>query len=110
MSISTVIYPVADLAAAKAQYAVLAGEPVMDSPHYVGYQLGPIQVGLAPRHSADEGPLAYWDVPDIHAAIAALTAAGASAVLPVTDVGEGKLVAVVVDRDGNRIGLTQPAD
>ena len=65
--LSTVIYPVKDLARAKALYAALLGEPAMDAPYYVGFQVGDQQLGLDP-HGHDQGltgPVGYWTVDDI---------------------------------------------
>lgn len=49
----------------------------------------------------------HFVVADCRAAFAALRAAGADLVLPVTDTG-GELVAAVQDPEGNPIGLIQP--
>ena len=110
--ISTVIYPVKDLAAAKQVYRTLLGtEPVMDEPYYVGFEAGGVHVGLDPNgHSKGmAAPVGYCDVEDIEAALHALTAAGASPRQDVTDVGGGTLVATVTDPDGNVLGLRQLA-
>jgi predicted enzyme related to lactoylglutathione lyase len=108
----TIIYPVKDLAAAKPLYHALLGvDPVMDEPYYVGYEVDGHDVGLDPHgHSKGmTGSLGYWHVGDIHATIDALVAAGGEPRQLVTDVGGGKLIATVVDTDGNLIGLLQPA-
>ena len=106
----TVIYPVKDLDAAKAVFgAALNAEPVMDQPYYVQYDVEGLTIGLDPnghRHG-QAGPVLYWDVDDITAAVHALVVAGATEVQPVKDVGGGKLIAVVTDADGNAIGLSQ---
>lgn len=110
--VGTVIYPVTDLAAAKAAFTELLGtEPVMDQPHYVGYDLGWQDIGLDPHGRARglTAPLAYWHVADIAYSVQLLLTAGASEREAIHDVGAGKLVAVMVDRDGNPIGLVQPA-
>ena len=107
--IKTVIYPVGDLAGAKRVYATLLGvEPVMDEPYYVQFQVGTHEVGLDPHGQSKgmTGPVVYWHVPDIKAAIAALTHSGAAEREPVSDFG-GRLVASVSDPDGNWIGLIQ---
>ncbi|MBV9832136.1 MAG: hypothetical protein JOZ82_11140 [Marmoricola sp.] len=45
--LKTVLYPVTDLAAAKAVYDALLGvDPTVDESYYVGYQLPDVQVGL----------------------------------------------------------------
>lgn len=105
-----IVYPVRDLDAAKAVYSVLLGtEPYVDSPYYVGFRVGDLEVGLDPNghQQGRSGPLPYRDVPDAEAALKTLVAAGATEVQPVRDVGGGTLVALVEDADGNVTGLRQ---
>ncbi len=105
--IQTVVYPVKDLEKAKALFRQLLGvEPVVDSPYYVGFQVGGQDIGLAPRHG-DEAMTAYYTVDDIRKDLKLLQDAGAKTVDEVRDVGGGKLVGSVKDRDGNIIGLIQ---
>ena len=82
--ITTVLHPVSDLAAAKAVYTALLGGPQ----------------GMT-------SPVAYWQVSDIEAKLAEVTAAGATVKEPAHDVGGGRLVATVTDLDGNVLGLLQ---
>jgi predicted enzyme related to lactoylglutathione lyase len=108
--ISTVIFPVKDLAAAKAIYGTLLGaEPVMDKPYYVGYRAGDLDVGLDPNGHGKgmTGPLGYWEVEDIAERVRQLTGAGATVRQDATDVGGGKLIATLADADGNVFGLSQ---
>lgn len=110
--IRTIIYPVKDLARAKALYGRLLGvEPSMDEAYYVQFDVGDQQVGRDPHgHSQGmTGPVGYWNVDDITASLTALLDAGAEEQQPVKDVGGGKLIAVVKDADGNGIGLIQSA-
>ncbi|MEU4494252.1 glyoxalase [Streptomyces sp. NBC_00210] len=110
--IKTVIYPVRDLAKAKALFTELLGvEPIMDEAYYVGYRVAGQDVGLDPNgHSKGmTGPVGYWHVDDIRASVKALIDAGAEEQQEVQDVGGGKLTAVVKDADGNIIGLLQAA-
>ncbi|MER6390627.1 VOC family protein [Streptomyces sp. NPDC001523] len=106
----TVLHPVSDLARAKAVYAALLGvAPQTDGPHYVGFESAGQHVGLLPG-GGPQGlttSLAYWHVADIEAKLAELTAAGATVKEPAHDVGGGRLVATVIDPDGNLIGLVQ---
>ncbi|MET0693607.1 MAG: VOC family protein [Propionibacteriaceae bacterium] len=105
--LTTIIYPVQDLARAKTLYTTLLGaEPVMDAPYYVGYRIGTQDVGLDPN-SPTAGPVGYWNVDDIEHSVQELLAAGATVQRPVSDVGGGKLVATVQDLDGNLVGLIQ---
>ncbi|MGH2354254.1 MAG: VOC family protein, partial [Chloroflexota bacterium] len=49
-SIKTIIYPVKDLAKAKALYCELLGvEPIMDEAYYVGFNVEGLDVGLDPH-------------------------------------------------------------
>ena len=52
-------------------------------------------------------PVAYWQVADIEAKLAEVTAAGATVKEPPRDVGGGRLVATFTDPDGNVLGLVQ---
>jgi predicted enzyme related to lactoylglutathione lyase len=108
--IKTVLHPVADLAAAKPVYAALLGiEPQMDEPYYVGFELPGQHVGLLPG-GGPQGlttPVAYWEVTDIDAKVAELTAAGATVRDAVQEVGGGRRVATVTDPDGNVLGVLQ---
>jgi predicted enzyme related to lactoylglutathione lyase len=108
--IKTVIYPVKDLARAKALYSKLAGaEPYADEPYYVGFRVGDHEVGLDPNgHSQGmTGPVGYWHVDDIEETLEQLLDAGAETQQAVRDVGGGKLIASVKDADGNVTGLVQ---
>lgn len=109
--VKTIMYPVTDLAKAKALYGQLVGvEPYMDEPYYVGFNVEGQDVGLDPRghKKGMEGPVAYWHVEDIEKSLNALLDAGAEAQQEVSDVGAGKLIASVKDADGNVVGLLQP--
>jgi predicted enzyme related to lactoylglutathione lyase len=108
--LNTIIYPVKDIARAKALFsALLETEPYADEPYYVGFKDAGQDVGLDPNgHSRGmTGPVPYWHVTDIRARLAALLEAGAELLQDVTDVGGGKLIASVKDTDGNLVGITQ---
>ncbi|WP_433726739.1 VOC family protein [Actinoplanes sp. CA-051413] len=106
--IGTIVIPVSDLTAAKAVYGALLGvAPDVDQPYYVGYTAGGQHIGLDPNGST--GPVMYWHVTDIRTALQGLLAAGAEQVQEVKDVGDGKLIATVRDKDGTVLGLLQPA-
>jgi predicted enzyme related to lactoylglutathione lyase len=108
--IKTVVYPVKDADRAKAVFTALLGAgPHTDSTYYIGYNVAGQEIGLDPNgHSQGlTGPLVYWHVPDVAAAVQELTAAGAELTQPVRDVGGGKLIAALADADGNPIGLIQ---
>jgi len=108
--IMTVLYPVKDLAHAKAVYGTLAGAaPTTDSPYYVGFRVGDQEIGLIPNGHTNNltGPVGYWHVSDIQTSLRSLLEAGAEIAQDVRNVGGGRLVAVVKDGDGNAIGLLQ---
>ena len=108
--LKTIIYPVKDLAAAKAIFSTLLKvEPYADEPYYVGFKDAGQDVGLDPNGHAKgmTGPVPYWHVSDLRATLAELLDAGAELLQDTQDVGGGKLIAFVKDADGNLIGLTQ---
>jgi predicted enzyme related to lactoylglutathione lyase len=108
--IKTVLHPVSDLAKAKPVYTALLGvQPQADAEYYVGFEVGGQHIGLVPGGGpqAMTSPVAYWEVSDIEAKLAEVTAAGATVKEPAHDVGGGRLVATVTDPDGNVLGLLQ---
>jgi predicted enzyme related to lactoylglutathione lyase len=108
--IKVVLHPVSDLGAAKAVYTALLGAPpAYDDRYYVGYEVADQHIGLVPEGGPQRlsSPVAYWQVPDIEAKLAEVTAAGATVNEPAHDVGGGRLVATVTDPDGNVLGLMQ---
>jgi predicted enzyme related to lactoylglutathione lyase len=110
--IKIVLHPVSDLGAAKAVYTALLGlPPQADAPYYVGYDVAGQHIGLVPGGGpqAMASPVAYWQVADIEAKLAEVTAAGATLKDAPRDVGGGRLVATFADPDGNVLGLVQEA-
>jgi predicted enzyme related to lactoylglutathione lyase len=108
--IKTVLHPVSDLEKAKPVYTALLGvAPMADAAYYVGYEVAGQQIGLVPGGTAQgmTSPVAYWQVPDIEAKLAEVTAAGAAVKDAPRDVGGGRLVATFTDPDGNVLGLMQ---
>jgi predicted enzyme related to lactoylglutathione lyase len=108
--IKNVLHPVSDLARAKPVYTALLGMPPQaDAPYYVGYDAAGQHIGLVPGGGPQRmaSPVAYWQVADIEAKMAEVTAAGATVKEPVRDVGGGRLVATFTDPDGNVLGLMQ---
>ena len=108
--IKTVLHPVSDLETAKAVYSALLGVPPQaDESYYVGFEVEGQHIGLLPG-GGPQGmtcPVAYWQVADIEAKLAEVTAAGATLKEPAHDVGGGRLVATVTDPDGNMLGLLE---
>ncbi|MBV9792046.1 MAG: glyoxalase [Chloroflexi bacterium] len=105
--IRVVIYPVTDVARAKATFQTFLGvEPYADSPYYIGFKVGDLEIGLDP-HGHKAGMTAYYDVDDIKQSLQALLDAGAHIEQEIKDIGGGGLIASVRDVDGNIIGLRQ---
>jgi len=109
LNVSLIVYPAADLTTAKTFFRELTGtDPYADSPQYVGYKDGDMEIGLVPsRDKSEPAALAYWTVSDIAASVKALEAAGGTVVQPITDVAHGLLVASVKYPDGATVGLRQ---
>ena len=108
--IKTVLHPVSDLAAAKGVYAALLGmQPQTDESYYVGFETDGQHIGLVPGGASQgmSSPVAYWEVSDLEAKLAEVTAAGATVKEPADEVGGGRVVATVIDPDGNVLGLLQ---
>ena len=108
--VKTIIYPVKDIAQSKAFFSALLGvEPHGENPYYVGFKVGDQEIGLNPNgHSQGmAGPLCYYHVDNIKKSLQSLLDAGATTLQEVKDVGGGKLIASVKDKDGNDIGLIQ---
>lgn len=112
LGLRTAVYQVKDLPKAKAWYANVLGVPAyFDQPFYVGFNVGGYELGLVPDEGA--GPkrarsgTAYWGVSDAGAAYQRLLELGATPEEPVTDVGEGIRVGVVIDPFGNFLGVIQ---
>jgi len=107
----TVIYTAADLERAKDWYSqVLSQAPYFSESYYVGFNVGGFELGLDPDTSnvkAGNNAVAYWGVPDAHAAYARLLGLGARESSPVRDVGGGILVATALDPFGNVLGIIQ---
>jgi predicted enzyme related to lactoylglutathione lyase len=107
-NIKLIVYPVKDIEKAKAFYGKFLGaKPYAESPYYVGYKVGDLEVGLDPN--ATGGPIAYTEVKDIKSSIQALVEAGAEVVQDPMDVGGGLLIAKLKDADGNVVGFRQGA-
>ncbi|MFE3444094.1 VOC family protein [Nocardia sp. NPDC059180] len=108
--LQTIIYPVNDLAQAKALFTALLGvEPAQDEAYYVGYQVAGQSFGLDPNgHSKGmTGPVGYVHVDDIDKSLAAMEAAGGTVSQQPTKVGGTRRIATVTDADGNVIGVLQ---
>ena len=109
LGLRTAIYPAPDLARAKAWYVqVLELQPYFDQPFYVGFAVGGFELGLVPDGTPGiGGPQPLWGVSNADAAYARLIELGATALDPVTEVGDGIRVAAVMDPFGNRLGIVE---
>jgi predicted enzyme related to lactoylglutathione lyase len=107
--VSLIVYAAADLTAAKRFFRALIGtDPYADSPQYVGYKSGDMEIGLVPdAEKREPAALPYWTVSDIAASVNALVDAGGSVVREIADVGYGLQVASVKDPNGAIVGLRQ---
>ncbi len=109
-AVCLIVYPASDVSKTKGFFATLLGtEPYADSPYYVGFKSGDMEIGLVPQASQPglSAPVAYVTVDDINAALATLVAAGAEKVQDVKDVAQGLLIAIIKDLNGTAIGLRQ---
>jgi predicted enzyme related to lactoylglutathione lyase len=109
LGLRTAIYPVGDLAKAKAWYAQVVGsQPYFDQPFYVGFSVGGYELGLVPDGTPGvAGPQPLWGVANADEAYRRLVSLGATSLEPVTEVGEGIKVAAVKDPFGNRLGIIE---
>ena len=107
----TVIYHVDDLNRAKTWYSsVLGKQPYFDQPFYVGFNVGGYELGLDPNMRdvvKGDNTVAYWGVPNAHEAFKHLLELGAKKHHEVQDVGEGILVATLLDPFGNVFGIIE---
>jgi len=103
-AIRSQVIPVSDLEAAKALYIALFGAPHTDTPYYVGYNVDGFEVALAPGN-VQGGPVAYVDVDDLDGTRETLLSAGATERDAPQQVAPEARVCVLLDKDGNTIGL-----
>lgn len=105
--VSLIVYPAKELASTKQIFSKFLGvEPYVDSPYYVGYKVGDIEIGLDPNAQNAEH-ITYIDVEDIKSSLQETIALGATLLQDVKNVGSGLVVASVKDKDGNILGFRQ---
>lgn len=102
--------PVNDLGQATAFYGSLFGWRIEAYPGFEDYPMwrapnGISGGGLAPRSEGFTQPRSYVEVDSIDATLAAATALGAQVGKPRTAIDETSWWAVLVDPDGNEVGL-----
>ena len=105
--VKTIIYPVKDMNQAKLLFQrLLEAEPYADQPYYVGFKIGDQDIGLVPN-GQNAGMTAFFHVDDIKKSLQILLDAGSEIIQDLKDVGGGRTIASVKDKDGNIIGLVQ---
>lgn len=102
--------PVADVATAAAFYSELFGWQIAEPPGFEGYPMwsapnGISSGGLAPRSEGFTQPRSYVEVDSIDDTIAKAEAAGATVAMGKQPITAKSWWAVIVDPDGNHIGL-----
>ncbi len=102
--------PVADLTAAAAFYSGLFGWRIAEPPGFEGYPMwqAPNRIsggGLAPRSDGFTQPRSYVEVDSIDETLAKVEASGGSVAMGKEPITETSWWAVIVDPDGNHIGL-----
>ena len=104
-NITLIVYPAKDMQTAKEFYNQFLGtEPYVDSPYYVGYKTGNLEIGLDPNATE---VISYIDIADIKAELQALVGVGAVIIQEATNVGGGLLIAKIRNSNGNILGLRQ---
>ncbi len=106
LGLRTVIYPVADLAAATQWWTALLGlEPYFNEPFYVGYAVAGYELGLLPDANPTDGALTYWGVESVPDAMAEAIAVGAVEHTAATEVGDGIVTGTVLNPLGSVVGF-----
>lgn len=102
--------PVSDLAQATQFYSRLFGWQIAEMAGFEGYPMwqapnGVSGGGLAPRSDGFTQPRSYVEVDSIDETVEKAVAAGGSVALPKGNITDTSWWAVIVDPDGNHIGL-----
>ena len=102
--------PVSDLAAGQEFYSSLFGWAIAEPPGFEGYPMwqAPNKIsggGLAPREDGFTQPRSYVEVDSIDDTAAAAVKAGGTVAMEKQPITETSWWAVIVDPDGNEIGL-----
>ena len=105
--VKTIIYPVKDINESKTLFRkLLEVEPYADQPYYVGFKVGDQDIGLVPNNP-EAGMTALYHVEDIKNSLQILLDGGGTIIQDIKNVGGGRLIASVNDKDSNIIGLIQ---
>jgi predicted enzyme related to lactoylglutathione lyase len=102
--------PVGDMARATEFYSGLFGWRIAELPGFEGYPMwqapnGISGGGLAPRGEGFEQPRSYVEVDSIDETIQKALASGGSLVMPKEQITPTSWWAVILDPDGNQVGL-----
>ena len=87
--------------------SLLGVEPYFDEPFYVGFDVGGFELGLWPAGDPALGPVTYWGVDDLDAALAHAVAVGAATRGEVAEVGQGIRMIDLVAPTGEVFGLIE---
>lgn len=105
----TTIYFVTDIKAATKWYSDLFEvKPYFEADCYVGFNVGGYELGLwfqEDNYEKKASVVSYWGVEDMQASFKKLTATGAKVYEEIVDVGEGILMASIIDPWGNVLGI-----
>jgi len=105
--VKTIIYPVKDINESKTLFRkLLEVEPYADQPYYVGFKVGDQDIGLVPNNP-EAGMTAFYHVEDIKNSLQILLDGGGTIIQDIKNVGGGRLIASIRDKDSNIIGLIQ---
>jgi len=102
--------PVSDMARAGSFYSTLFGWQIAEMPGFEGYPMwqapnGISGGGLAPRDDGFTQPRSYVEVDSIDDTVAKLETVGGTVAMPKQPITDTSAWAVIVDPDGNHIGL-----
>lgn len=112
LGLRTVIYPVDNIDKGKEWYSrALEITPYFDEPFYVGFNVGGYELGLDPNADNSSvksgGHVAYWGVSNIENVFNHLILIGAQRHEEIKDVGDGIMVASVIDPFGNVFAIIE---
>jgi catechol 2,3-dioxygenase-like lactoylglutathione lyase family enzyme len=106
LGLRTVIYPAPDLSEATKWWSDFLGfGPYFDEPFYVGFNVEGYELGLLPDADHADGAQVYWGVENVAQTVREAVAAGAVALAPVSDVGDGIMTATVQTPSGSVVGF-----
>ena len=106
--IRVIVYPVHDANAATVWWAHMLGtSPYLVGEGFAAFHLGRVDLVLGARLHLPDGGLACWEVDDLPAALELALARGATALVPLTDIGTRFEIAGVTSPDGAALGFAR---